>query len=214
MSSHISTAILSEISEIFGAEYLLTRRAATPQVAQKLLDRIEWWRTYSEGCDTQINGHVTPGNNAGGITNVLEKSLGGIKKGGETGLMEVYRYAEPVREKGLVFMDTPGYDPVAVTGQVAGGANLVAFTTGRGSCFGSAPAPTCKLATNTPMYVRMEQDMDMDCGTVISGKKTIEEMGEDIFRELLAVASGKKTKSELLGVGSDEFQPWNLGVLS
>lgn len=208
------TAILSEISEIFGAEYLLTRRAATPQVAQKLLDRIEWWRTYSEGCDTQINGHVTPGNNAGGITNVLEKSLGGIKKGGETGLMEVYRYAEPVREKGLVFMDTPGYDPVAVTGQVAGGANLVAFTTGRGSCFGSAPAPTCKLATNTPMYVRMEQDMDMDCGTVISGKKTIEEMGEDIFRELLAVASGKKTKSELLGVGSDEFQPWNLGVLS
>lgn len=208
------TVILSEISEIFGAEYLLTRRACSPQVAQKLLDRIRWWQEYSQGRDTQINGHVTPGNVAGGITNVLEKSLGGIKKGGETGLMEVYRYAEPIEEKGLVFMDTPGYDPVAVTGQIAGGANLVAFTTGRGSCFGSIPAPTYKLATNTAMYAKMEPDMDINCGDIISGRKTIEEMGEEIFRDLLAAASGTKTKSELLGLGRNEFQPWNLGVLS
>lgn len=208
------TAILSEISEIFGAEYLLTRRAATPEIAQKLLDRIAWWQAYSRGCDTQINGHVTPGNQAGGITNVLEKSLGGIKKGGETGLMEVYRYAEPVKVNGLVFMDTPGYDPVAVTGQVAGGANLVAFTTGRGSCFGSVPAPTCKLATNTALYEKMQGDMDINCGRIIDGQKTIEELGEEIFQELIKIASGKKTKSELLGVGCDEFQPWHLGVLS
>lgn len=208
------TAILSEISEIFGAEFLLTRRAATPQVARKLLDRITWWREYSRGCDTQINGHVTPGNVAGGITNVLEKSLGGIKKGGETGLMEVYRYAEPVREKGLVFMDTPGYDPVAVTGQVAGGANLVAFTTGRGSCFGSVPAPTLKLATNTPMYEKMRDDMDLNCGLILDGKQSVQEMGEEIFRQLVEIASGKKTRSEQLGLGEDEFQPWNPGVLS
>lgn len=208
------SAILSEISEIFGAEYLLTRRAAAPEIAQKLLDRISWWQQYSRGCDTQINGHVTPGNNAGGITNVLEKSLGGIKKGGETGLMEVYRYAEPVQVRGLVFMDTPGYDPVAVTGQVAGGANLVAFTTGRGSCFGSVPAPTYKLATNTPLYKKLTDDMDINCGQIIDGEKSIEEMGEEIFRALLKIASGQKTKSEELGMGCDEFQPWNLGVLS
>lgn len=208
------TAILSEISEIFGAEFLLTRRAATPKVAQKLLDRIHWWQAYSRGCDTQINGRVTPGNCAGGLTNVLEKSLGGIKKGGETGLMAVYQYAEPVCAKGLVFMDTPGYDPVAVTGQVAGGANLVAFTTGRGSCFGSVPAPTCKLASNSLLYERLHEDMDVNCGQILDGQKSIEEMGEEIFHELLDVASGKKTKSELLGLGGDEFQPWNLGVLS
>ncbi len=208
------TAILSEISEIFGAEHLLTRRAATPEIARKLVDRIAWWQEYSRGRDTQINGRVTPGNQAGGISNILEKSLGGIKKGGETGLMEVYRYAEPVEAKGLVFMDTPGYDPVAVTGQVAGGANLVVFTTGRGSCFGSVPAPTLKLATNTPLFQKMEGDMDVNCGEIIDGQKSVPEMGEEIFKEILEVASGKKTKSELLGVGLDEFQPWNLGVLS
>lgn len=208
------TAILAEISEIFGAEHILTKRAAAPEIAQKLLDRIAWWQEYSRGRDTQINGRVTPGNQAGGISNILEKSLGGIKKGGETGLMEVYRYAEPVETKGLVFMDTPGYDPVAATGQVAGGANLVAFTTGRGSCFGSVPAPTYKLATNTPLYRKMEGDMDINCGQIIDGEKTVAEMGEEIFKEILEIASGKKTKSELLGVGLDEFQPWNLGVLS
>lgn len=208
------TAILSEISEIFGAEHLLTRRAVTPEVAQKLLDRIAWWQEYSQGKDTQINGRVTPGNQAGGISNILEKSLGGIKKGGETGLMEVYRYAEPVKTKGLVFMDTPGYDPVAVTGQVAGGANLVVFTTGRGSCFGSVPSPTLKLATNTTLYQKMEGDMDINCGDIIDGRKSVAEMGGEIFREILEAASGKKTKSERLGVGLDEFQPWNLGVLS
>ena len=208
------TAILSEISEIFGAEHLLTRRAATPEVAQKLTERIEWWMEYSKGRDTQINGRVTPGNQDGGITNVLEKSLGGIKKGGDTGLMEVYRYGERVCQRGLVFMDTPGYDPVAVTGQIAGGANLVAFTTGRGSCFGSVPAPTYKLATNTPLFRRMEADMDINCGRIIDGEQTVEQMGEEIFRDLLAVASGRKTKSEILGVGEDEFQPWDIGVLS
>lgn len=208
------TAILAEITEIFGAEHFLTRRAASPQVARKLLDHIAWWKSYSNGRDTQINGHVTPGNSEGGLTNVLEKSLGGIKKGGTSGLMAVLDYAEKTEKHGLVFMDTPGYDPVAVTGQIAGGANLVAFTTGRGSCFGSVPVPTYKIATNTGLYNKMTGDMDLNCGLILDGEKSIEEMGDQIFDDLCAVASGQKTKSELLGAGKDEFQPWNIGVIS
>jgi altronate hydrolase len=143
---------------------------------------------------------------------VIEKSLGGAKKGGSSGIMEVYKYAEPVTERGLVLMDTPGYDPVSATGQIAGGANLICFTTGRGSCFGSFPAPTIKLATNTPMYQRMVADMDINCGPVIDGTATLDEMGQVIFERILAVASGEKSKSEALGVGEDEFIPWPIGV--
>lgn len=206
------TAILSETSEIYGVEHTLTARARTPAVGQKLVDRIDWWLEYNKGRDTQINGQVSPGNNAGGLANVLEKSLGGAKKGGNAPLMEVYEYAEPVTQHGLVFMDTPGYDPVSATGQIAGGANLICFTTGRGSCFGSVPAPTIKLASNTPMYARMQGDMDINCGPVIDGEATIAEMGQRIFEQVLRHASGEKTRSEALGVGLNEFVPWPLGV--
>lgn len=206
------TAILSETSEIFGVEHTLTARAVTPAVGQKLVDRINWWLEYNKGRDTQINGRVSPGNNAGGLANVIEKSLGGAKKGGNAPLMEVYSYAEPVTQNGLVFMDTPGYDPVSATGQIAGGANMVLFTTGRGSCFGSVPAPTMKLASNTPMYERMVADMDINCGVVIDGDLTIAQMGQRIFDQLLRHASGEKTRSEIAGVGENEFVPWPIGV--
>jgi altronate hydrolase len=209
---HGGTAILSETSEIFGVEHTLTARARTREVGQKLVDRIDWWLRYNEGRDTQINGQVSPGNNAGGLANVIEKSLGGAKKGGNAPLMDVYEYAEPVTQNGLVFMDTPGYDPVAATGQIAGGANLICFTTGRGSCFGSVPAPTVKLASNTPMFRRMEADMDINCGPVVDGEATLAEMGQRIFEQILRHASGEPTKSEALGVGANEFVPWPLGI--
>ncbi|WP_213989190.1 altronate dehydratase family protein [Sodalis sp. dw_96] len=211
---HGGTAILSETTEIFGVEHTLTARAVTPAVGQKLVDCINWWLKYNEGRDCQINGRVSPGNNAGGLANVLEKSLGGAKKGGNAPLMAVYKYAEPVTEHGLVFMDTPGYDPVSATGQIAGGANLITFTTGRGSCFGSVPSPCIKLASNTPMYNRMEEDMDINCGVVIDGEKTIQEMGQLIFEKILRVASGEESKSEALGMGENEFVPWPIGVLA
>ena len=205
------TVILSETSEIYGVEQTLTCRAATPEIGKKLVERMDWWKNvYCVGRDMQINGRVSPGNNKGGLANVFEKSLGGVKKGGSTGMMEVYQYAEPVTKKGLVFMDSSGYDPVAITGEIAGGANLCAFTTGRGSCFGSFPSPTIKLATNTPMYEHMIEDMDINCGVVIDGEKTLQEMGEAIFQEFLRIASGEKTKSEMLGVGFVEFVPWRL----
>ncbi|MEC5406217.1 altronate dehydratase family protein [Paraburkholderia sp. MPAMCS5] len=206
------TAILSETSEIYGVEHTLTARARTPEVGKRLVGRIDWWLRYNEGRDTQINGQVSPGNNAGGLANVLEKSLGGAKKGGNAPLMEVYEYAEQVTQPGLVFMDTPGYDPVSATGQIAGGANMICFTTGRGSCFGSVPAPTMKLASNTPMFVRMEADMDINCGPVIDGEATVAEMGAAIFEQIVRHASGEPTKSEALGVGANEFVPWPLGI--
>lgn len=207
------TAILSETPELFGVEHTLTARARTPEIGQKFVDRFTWWLDYNKGKDTQINGKVSPGNNAGGIANIIEKALGGAKKGGSSGVNEVYLYAEPVKEHGLVIMDTPGYDPVSATGQIAGGANLICFTTGRGSCFGSYPAPTIKLASNTPMFQRMRGDMDINCGTVIDGDATLDEMGEEIFQCFLDIASGAKSKSEELGVGEDEFIPWPIGAL-
>jgi altronate hydrolase len=211
---HGGTAILSETTEIYGMEQVLTARAVSAEVGRKLVERMDWWLEHSRGRDVQINGNVSPGNNAGGISNVLEKSLGGAKKGGNSALMGVYEYAEPVIAHGLVFMDTPGYDPVSATGQIAGGANMICFTTGRGSCFGSVPAPTIKLATNTPMYERMVADMDVNCGTIIDGVSTVEAMGRVIFERLLAHASGEPTKSEAIGVGENEFVPWPLAVLA
>jgi len=211
---HGGTAILSETSELYGVEHTLTARARTPEVGQKFIDRINWWLDYNKGRDTQINGQVSLGNQSGGLANVIEKSLGGVTKSGTTGVNEVYCYAEKVDTKGLVIMDTPGFDPVSATGQIAGGANLICFTTGRGSCFGSYPSPTIKLASNTPLFERMQGDMDINCGTIIDGTATLDEMGQSIFTQILEVASGKASKSELLGVGEDEFIPWQIGVLS
>jgi altronate hydrolase len=208
------TVILSETPEIFGVHHTLTRRAVSPNVAQKLLDRINWWLEYSAGRDNQINGNVSPGNNMGGIANVTEKALGGVKKSGSTPMVDVYRYAEKVDKKGFVFMDTPGYDPIAATGQIAGGANIMCFTTGRGSCFGSVPTPVIKLASNTPMYEKMIGDMDINCGVVIDGEMDLDALGELIFQKILKVASGEKSKSEELGVGENEYMPWPIGVFA
>src|SRR5215204_5291685 len=205
---HGGTSILSETPEIYGAEHLLTRRAATREVGEKLVERIRWWEAYTERNGGEMNNNPSPGNKAGGLTTILEKSLGAAAKGGRSTLRAVYEYAEPVREHGFVYMDTPGYDPVAATGQIAGGANLIAFTTGRGSCFGAKPAPSFKLATNTPMYRRLEEDMDINCGTILDGETTVQEMGAEILQLMLRIASGEKTKSELLGLGDHEFVPW------
>nr|WP_284507402.1 altronate dehydratase family protein [Caballeronia sp. ATUFL_M2_KS44] len=209
---HGGTAILSETPEIYGAEHLLTRRAVTPEVGQKIVDRIHWWESYAEREKGSIDNNPTPGNKAGGLTTILEKSLGAVAKSGSTPLMDVYRYAEPVTAKGLVFMDAPGYDPMGATGQIASGANLVLFTTGRGSCFGAKPAPSIKLATNTKMYTRMADDMDINCGDIMDGDVSVEQKGREIFEMIIAVASGSKSKSEALGVGNEEFVPWMIGA--
>jgi len=211
---HGGTAILSETPEIHGVEYMLTRRAVTPEVGQKLLDRLAWWERYTAGHNAQFNGVVGHGNQQGGLANIFEKSLGSAMKGGTTPLQAVYQYAEPIDKAGFVFMDSPGYDPVAVTGQIASGANLICFTTGRGSMFGSKPAPTIKLASNTPMYRRLADDMDINCGVIVDGELTVAEMGQRIFEHILRVASGDKTRSELLGLGDNEFVPWHMGIVS
>jgi len=214
LARHGGTGILSETPELYGVEQTFTVRAATPEIGKKLIDRIRWWKEeYSVGRDVQINGVVSPGNQTGGLANILEKSLGSSMKGGTGPLMEVYEYAEQVDAKGLVIMDTPGFDPVSATGQIAGGANLIAFTTGRGSCFGAKPTPSIKLATNTPMFLRMEEDMDLNCGDVVDGTATLQETGQKIFEMFLRVASGEPTKSELLGLGRHEFTPWQIGIL-
>jgi len=210
---HGGTVILSETPEIYGAEHLLTRRAASPAVAEKLLERIAWWRDYTSRNDAEMDNNPSHGNKAGGLTTILEKSLGAVAKGGVSRLNAVYEYAERVTEHGLVFMDTPGYDPVAVTGQVAGGANLIAFTTGRGSVSGFKPSPSLKLASNSEMYRHMAEDMDMDCGTVVTGAETIEALGQRLFRLMLDTASGQPTCSEELGYGDNEFVPWQVGAI-
>jgi len=211
---HGGTAILSETPEIHGVEFMLTRRAISREVGQKLLDRLAWWAEYTRGHNAQFNGVVGHGNQAGGLANIFEKSLGSAMKGGTTPLMQVYRYAEPIEQAGFVFMDSPGYDPVATTGQIASGANLICFTTGRGSMFGSKPAPTIKLASNTPMFERLREDMDINCGALIDGECDLPQMGRRIFEHLLRVASGERTQSELLGLGDHEFVPWHLGIVS
>lgn len=209
--AHGGTAILSETPEIYGAEHLLTRRAVSRAVGEKLICRIQWWEEYTRRLGGEINNNPSPGNKAGGLTTILEKSLGAVAKGGTTNLVEVYEYAEDVWAKGLVFMDTPGYDVASVTGMVAGGANVICFTTGRGTVCGFKPVPTIKLASNTEMYQRLEEDMDVNCGLILDGKASIQEMGEAIFQLVLEIASGKKSKSELLGFGDNEFVPWHLG---
>jgi altronate hydrolase len=207
------TAILSETPEIYGAEHLLTRRSSRPDVAQRLIERIHWWEEYTARHKGSIDNNPQPGNKTGGLTTILEKSLGAISKGGTTNLNEVYRYAEPIHTPGLVFMDSPGFDPVSATGQVASGANVICFTTGRGSVFGCKPAPSLKLATNTPLFRRMTDDMDINCGPIADGEASVQEIGKQIFDLVLATASGRKTKSEELGIGEEEFTPWQLGAV-
>lgn len=209
---HGGTAILSETPEIYGAEHLLTRRAVSREVGEKLLRRIRWWEAYTARHDMEMNNNPSPGNKVGGLTTILEKSLGAVSKGGTTNLVDVYEFAEPVTAKGFVFMDTPGYDPVSATGQVAGGANVVCFTTGRGSAYGCKPAPSLKLATNTALFQRQDDDMDINCGTVVDGTESVAEAGARFFALVLRTASGEKSKSEHWGYGEDEFAPWVLGA--
>ncbi len=209
---HGGTAILSETPEIYGAEHLLTRRAISKDVGAKLVARIRWWEDYTRRNGNEMNNNPSPGNKAGGLTTILEKSLGAVAKGGTTNLVQVLEYAEPVTERGFVYMDTPGYDPVSATGQVAGGANMICFTTGRGSAYGCKPAPSLKLATNTALWEHQEEDMDINCGTIIDGKESVEDVGRRFFDLVLETASGRKTKSELFGYGEDEFAPWVLGA--
>ncbi|MFV0443949.1 MAG: UxaA family hydrolase [Planctomycetaceae bacterium] len=206
------TAILSEVPEIYGGEHLLTRRAETPAVAQKLMDRIRWWQEYGAKFNAHIDNNPSVGNKRGGLTTIYEKSLGAIAKGGSTALRAVYEYAEPVTERGFVVMDTPGYDPPSVTGMVAGGANVVVFTTGRGSCYGCKPVPTIKVATNTPLFERMREDMDINAGRILDGA-SVEEVGEELYETVNAVASGQQTKSEAQGIGDEEFCPWVPGPI-
>jgi len=208
------TAILSETTEAYGAEHVLTARAINPEVGQKLVNRITWWETFAKARGLVINNNPSPGNKAGGLTIIIEKSLGSIAKGGTTNLNEVYQYAEPVAAgKGLVFMDAPSFDPVGATAQVAGGAHVMVFTTDRGSAFGCKPAPSIKLSGSSSLYNRMADDMDINTGTILDGSETVAQVGEQIFERIVAVASGDRTKSEIMGYGEEEFCPWDLGIM-
>ena len=210
---HGGTAVLSETPEIYGGEHLLLQRAVSQAVADKLEARLRWWTEYCTRHHAEMDNNPSAGNKAGGLTTILEKSLGAIAKGGTTPMVDVYEYAQPITAKGFIYMDTPGYDPVSATGQVAGGANLICFTTGRGSAYGCAPSPSLKLATNSALWAKQEEDMDINCGTVIDGSESVEQLGERIFQEMLAAASGRKTKSEQHGYGQNEFVPWALGAV-
>ncbi len=211
--AHGGTTILSETPEIYGAEHLLTRRAVTREVGKKIVERILWWEDYTARWGGEMDNNPSPGNKKGGLTTILEKSLGAVAKGGTAPLTQVYKFAEPVTERGFVYMDTPGYDPCSVTGQIAGGANLIVFTTGRGSVSGYKPTPCIKLATNSEMYGRMSEDMDINCGDIVTEGVSIQQKGREIFESFLLVASGAKTKSEELGFGGAEFVPWAMGAV-
>jgi len=207
------TGVLAETPEIYGAEHLLTRRAVDAAVGDRLVGLIDWWRDYTERNKGSMDNNPSPGNKKGGLTTILEKSLGAAAKGGTSPLTGVFKYAEPVTAKGFTFMDSPGYDPASVTGQIAGGCNLVVFTTGRGSAFGSKPAPTIKVATNSEMYARMTEDMDINAGDMLTGGVSLEDKGREIYQMLLRVASGEVTKSEAQGLGDYEFVPWQIGAV-
>tara|TARA_B100000965_G_scaffold180246_1_gene150380 strand:- start:303 stop:1808 length:1506 start_codon:yes stop_codon:yes gene_type:complete len=207
------SSILSETPEIYGAEHLLINRANSQETADKLMERLKWWKNYTSINNSTMDNNPAPGNKRGGLTTILEKSLGAVAKGGKSILEDVLEYAEPLKNKGFNFMDSPGYDPVSVTGQVASGANIICFTTGRGSCFGCKPVPSLKLSTNTAMYKKMEEDMDINCGTIAEGKEDIEKVGNKIFNLVVNTASGNKSKSEINGYGDEEFNPWQVGVV-
>ena len=210
--AHGGTTILAETPEIHGGEHILTRRAVSREVGQKLLDRLKWWEEHAAKFGAEIDNNPSVGNKKGGLTTIYEKSLGAIAKGGTTALRGVFGYAEPVTEKGLVVMDTPGFDAASITGMVAGGANVVVFTTGRGSCYGCKPVPTIKVASNTPMFRRLEPDMDINAGSILDGN-SVDQIGREIFEMIISVASGIQTKSEAQGIGEEEFCPWAIGPL-
>lgn len=209
---HGGTAILSETPEIYGAEHLLIQRSATPAIGKKICELIEWWKNYLSNHNANLDNNPSPGNKAGGLTNILEKSLGAVTKAGTTSLNAVYRYAQTVDSKGLVFMDTPGYDPTSITGMIAGGANMICFSTGRGTGYGCKPVPCLKLASTSKLFKRMPDDMDINCGMILEGKATVSQMGEQIFKQIIASASGEETKNELLITGDHEFVPWYTGA--
>ena len=208
-----ASAVLAETPEIYGAEQLLLRRAASAEVGAKLIERIRWWEDYTRQHGSSMDNNPSPGNKAGGLTTILEKSLGAAAKGGSTPLTQVVDYAAPVTEPGFVFMDSPGYDPTSVTGQIASGCQVVVFTTGRGSAFGSKPAPTIKLATNDRLYRAMPDDMDINCGDIVTEGVTLEQKGAEILERIIAVAGGERSKSEALNLGDNEFVPWNVGAV-
>jgi len=205
------TSVLAETPEIYGAEHLLTRRAVSRDVGEKLLSLIHWWEDHARLHNATIDNNPSPGNKAGGLTTIYEKSLGAVAKGGQSPLAAVYHYAEPINTPGFCFMDTPAYDPVSMTGLIAGGCNVGVFTTGRGSVYGCKPSPCIKVATNTPLFRHMEEDMDINAGTILDGTETVEQVGHRIFEKIIAVAGGEKTKSEAQGVGDEEFAPWMIG---
>ncbi|TNC53053.1 altronate dehydratase [Rubellimicrobium rubrum] len=211
--AHGGTTILSETPEIYGAEHLLTRRAVSREVGEKIVERIKWWEDYTGRWGGEMDNNPSPGNKKGGLTTILEKSLGAVAKGGTAPLSEVYKFAEPITTRGFVYMDSPGYDPCSVTGQIASGSNLIVFTTGRGSVSGYKPVPCIKLSTNSEMYARMSEDMDIDCGDIVAQGVSLEEKGREIFEMFLATASGQRTKSEDLGFGGAEFVPWQMGAV-
>jgi altronate hydrolase len=208
---HGGTSVLAETPEIYGAEHLLTRRAVSREVGEKLIGFIHWWEDHARRHNSSINNNPSHGNKEGGLTNIYEKSLGAVAKGGQSPLAAVLSYAEAITTPGFCFMDTPGYDPVSMTGLVAGGCNIGVFTTGRGSVYGCKPAPCIKVATNTALYNWMAEDMDINAGTILDGTETVQQVGMRIFEKIIAVASGEKTKSELAGLGDEEFAPWQIG---
>lgn len=206
-----ASVVLGETPEIYGAEHLLLRRALNREIGEKLLQRIRWWEEHVRMHNSSLDNNPSPGNKAGGLSNIYEKSLGAVAKAGQSPLAAVYEYAEPISSPGLCFMDTPGYDPVSMTGLVAGGCNIGVFTTGRGSVYGCKPAPCIKVATNSALFQWMEEDMDINAGTILDGTESVDQVGSRIFEKIIAVASGEKTKSELSGLGDEEFAPWQLG---
>jgi altronate hydrolase len=208
---HGGTSVLAETPEIYGAEHLLTRRAVSKPVGEKLLGLIRWWEDHAKRHDATIDNNPSWGNKQGGLTTIYEKSLGAVAKGGQAPLVEVYKYAEEIKAKGFCFMDTPGFDPVSMTGLVCGGATVGVFTTGRGSVYGCKPSPCIKVSTNTAIYEHMVDDMDVNAGTVVDGTETLEQVGRRIFDTIVAVAGGAMTKSEKAGIGDEEFAPWILG---
>jgi len=212
--SHGGTSVLAETPEIYGAEHLLTARATTPAVGHKLIERIDWWETYIHANGGTMDNNPSPGNKAGGISTILEKSLGAVAKAGHADLAAVYEYAEPIDTRGLGFMDTPGYDPVSVTGLVAGGATVVVFTTGRGSVFGCKPTPSIKVGTNTELFQRQGDDIDIDAGRIADGNATVDQVGAEILEMIINVASGTQTVSEEFDVGQEEFVPWHIGAVT
>jgi altronate hydrolase len=202
-------AVLAETTEIFGAEHLLVRRARNRQVAEKLLGFVQGYKKYLRQFGASFNDNPSPGNKEGGLTTILEKSLGAVAKAGSSPLIDAVDYAERICFPGFVFMNTPGYDPVSLTGLVAGGCNVLAFTTGRGSAIGFPSVPVIKIATNSFTYRRMIENMDINAGKIADGESTVEQIGREIFDLLLRVASGEKTRSEILG--HQEFVPWRIG---